>query len=161
MLHLTLHHLPLFEFSDFKGSTSFPITPQLPLRVLIMLEQNRKSTRIWARGALWGRCPQIQATHALRPLKSQPPGAAVLRLGDGRAGVRPQPGEVQVLAAASGGQPLRATDAHQRMALGLHHPHRECAGARSGVLHRLPLHLPLASGHTFHRGPFGSTNQAR
>lgn len=76
-------------------------------------------------------------------------------------GVRPQPGKEEVPVPASSGQPFRAADAHQRMALGLHHPYGVCAGAGSRDLHCLPPHRPLADGRTFHHRWFCSPSQAR
>lgn len=76
-------------------------------------------------------------------------------------GVRRESTEEQVLVPARGGQPLHAADAHQRVALGLHPPPGDCAGAGAGVLHGHPLRLPLARDHAVHHRPRCSPWQAR
>lgn len=103
-------------------------------------------------------CPQIQSTHSLRPLRSWPQGSAKLGIRGAGVGVHHESWDEHVVPTCSG-QPLQAAEAPQLVALGLSYPHWDCAGAGMWVLHRLPLHWPLASGHTFHQGRFCSTSQ--
>lgn len=112
-------------------------------------------------GVYSGGRPQIQATGVLRLRNSGLHGTAHLGLRGCGVGIHPQPRHKQVPVPTGRGQPLHAADAHQRVALGPHRPHGGCAGAGARVLHRRPLHLPLAGGCAFHHRSSCSTNQAR
>lgn len=114
--------------------------------------------REYGEGVCFGGCPHIQSTGILRPLRSWPHGSVhLLGLRDGGVGstFRHMMNKLRRLQwpTPSCG---RGASAH---GAGLYHPHRGCPGASLSVLHRLPLHRPLASVLTFHHERFCLTSQ--